>query len=984
MHYGLAIDSYLAVADFTDSGEVETVLNETGNTRTPAVVQVREDQILVGDSAVRERMMYPDATTGLTPNSLDDESVVQAGETSLSGPDAWTLLARHATAGTFRDDSHVTVAVPDTLGYDERRSLHRVLKELGATESELVDRSIAACVCTEQIPPPGTTVLVCHLSDAALSCAVVAHGPHGVEVVDAIRDTALGTEAIDDSLYEPIRTELLEAGHPDPDDNDALRFDIYDNIRQMKHTLSNAEEAGFGVGIGGEAFSRSKRRDEVFEHCADYLSAVKDLLRRILDSPAVDAHPVALSDTASLVGPEGDVFVLAAAVDELLDADPATNTEPDALARAAARLSAGDTVLPGASDAEPSETDDPDSPTDDAESASEEATPQSSDSESRSDVSVDADLSADDPFEVLGADRTTPLHVIRERATELFGQFDTDDAITTLSEAYEAIADGPHVKRVGDTTIEPLVVDSEASSPTVGETVLVTVTDIDGRPVEDATVELDGSSVGVTDEDGKLSVQLSTAGEHSLSATKRHPEDGHEFRSGTTRVEVEQRRISLSFFACPASTTAGDGFELGIEGEDGPLGGVTILSPAGDFVTGQDGTAELTLSRPGQVTLLAKKESTANRTYESVSRTLTVRPREVSLHFSGVPSSVVAGATHEVTVVDSDGDAVPDVEISLPDTTVLTDEQGAATVYFDDALPDTVTLEASKPETDKTVFTGDTVEVAVNRSQSSTERALSISADTDRATVGEQVTYEVTDETGHPVESVYVSGTDGNSDMTDSDGRATITFESPGTKSVSASPTDGGSHGEYAPAGHEIDVARRTVSLALGGLPSATAVGESVELTVRFDAGEPVADATVAVDDTTQATTDDAGHAELSFDQPGQRTVRASKESSAKAAYDQTAEDIDVYANRLEFDTCPDVATVGEAAQVRLVDADGNPVSGVVVSTPNQGSERTADDGTADIVFETTGVKHIKADVPDAEAYEYSKAIETVRVRGEG
>lgn len=984
MHYGLTIGSHLAIAGNAADEKVSNIRNRNGGIWTPAVVQVRDDEILVGKNAVREKMLHPEKTVKLTPSSVSDEAVLQAEETDLTGVDVWVLLAEHAIAGTLSDNgqSNTTVVVPDTFGYDDRRSVYRVVRELGASKYELVDQSVTACVCTEQLPPPGAATLVCHLSKTALSCSIVAHGPNGLEVVDAVRDTSLGTDAIRKSLYGVFRERMLDEGFPDPDDNDPLRFDVFENINAFREALDEADEASIGVNIGGgEVFTQTITRAEAVKHCADYLSDVADFIQRVSHSPIVDARSITVSDTAVLVAHADNVFPLADAVSDL-DFDPVVNSEPGVLAKAAAQLSAGEVVLPGPTTTTTDDAEDIDDSSHDQtpageDSAAEETTQSPADTESS--TPGKPNFEADDPFEVLGLPRTTPFQEIKQRATELIGQYDSDEEINAIGDAIDEIQDGLHIKRVGDTVIEPVAVETNPSTVHVRETVSVTVTDIHGNPIEDATVELDGRRMEFTDQRGTVEIEPLETGTHTVEATKTHPDDGHEFRTGTTSVDVETRHASLSFAACPSSTTVGEIFELAVTDEDRPVSGAVVLAPDESVVTGGDGTAELSLSSSGAVTLLAKKERTASSTYQPTTATVTVHPRELSLDISA-PSSVSAESTHEITVVDPDGDGVPDVRVALPDTTVLTDKQGVATVYFDAGLPDTVTLVASKPDTAETVYDGDETDVSVTHSNSSDEKALSVQTDTAQATVGEPVTYEVTDERGISVESVYVSGTDGNSDLTDSDGKATIIFKSPGNKTVSASPTDGGSHGEYNAASHTITVHRRLAPLTIRGLPTTTVVGEPVEITVRTEAGDPVPDATVEIDGSGLAQTDDNGTAELSFENQGERTVRVSKQSSGKNQYEPVSEVLDVYAKTLDFGTCPNSVTAGEQIQVRLVDNEDNPVAGAVVKTPNHRSGQTTDDGTTEFTVEQNGVTHVTAVVPDAEPHEYSEAVETLRV----
>lgn len=69
------------------------------------------------------------------------------------------------------------------------------------------------------------------------------------------------------------------------------------------------------------------------------------------------------------------------------------------------------------------------------------------------------------------------------------------------------------INRSPNLTVEPA-----SSRIVVGETVQVVVTDEYGEPVADATVDLDGTEVGTTNEDGESTVSIEESGEHTIAA----------------------------------------------------------------------------------------------------------------------------------------------------------------------------------------------------------------------------------------------------------------------------------------------------------------------------------------------------------------------------------------------------------------------------------------------------------------------------------
>jgi hypothetical protein len=307
---------------------------------------------------------------------------------------------------------------------------------------------------------------------------------------------------------------------------------------------------------------------------------------------------------------------------------------------------------------------------------------------------------ADDPFEVLGVDRTKPIHEIRERTQKLVTRHDSDDAIAAIGEAIDAIQNGPHVKETGGTRIEPLLVEVTDGTMAVNESTTVTVTDIAGAPVEDAEVKIEGSREGFTDTDGEKALSFSSAGDYEITATKKHPTDGHEYRSGSATVDVGKLQQSLVFAECPGTATVDE--DMRVRVVDSTRDGVQGVQLAGDKFraessTDSGGWATVVPTDIGDAAeLAATKDDTSNREYETATTTIDVAERELALDFEDPPAEVTYDEPTEFSVVDQDGSGVEGVELSTPDELATTDQQGTATLRFDLATLGPVTVEATK------------------------------------------------------------------------------------------------------------------------------------------------------------------------------------------------------------------------------------------------------------------------------------------------
>jgi molecular chaperone DnaK len=326
-------------------GEPEVVLNSDGNQKTPSVVQIRENETLVGDSAVREKMMYPDQTIERVKRHMGEEDwskEINGEEYTPEGVSA-RILARikeDVEEETGESVEEVVITVPAYFGNKEREATMNAARAAGFNEENgfddgdvsLLAEPIAACM-RYGVNAVGETVFVYDLGGGTFDATVVeiTEKPNGdldYRVDGTEGGQRLGGEDFDDKLYDELKGEMLSEGHPDPDDNDALRFDIYDNIRQMKHTLSDAEEAGFGVNIGGEVFSKTVERSDFEDLTRNLVEETINKTEQLFEHKNVNSSKEDI-DRVLLVGGSTRIPLVKEQVEEYFGIEPSVDLEQD-------------------------------------------------------------------------------------------------------------------------------------------------------------------------------------------------------------------------------------------------------------------------------------------------------------------------------------------------------------------------------------------------------------------------------------------------------------------------------------------------------------------------------------------------------------------------------------------------------------------------------------------------------------------------------
>jgi hypothetical protein len=289
----------------------------------------------------------------------------------------------------------------------------------------------------------------------------------------------------------------------------------------------------------------------------------------------------------------------------------------------------------------------------------------------------------------------------------------------------------------------------------------------------------------------------------------------------------------------------------------------------------RNGSATVTFESPGRRELRAAADG-FDRPTEPETKPVEVRPRDRSIAVFCTPSETRIGESVAVEVRDSTGHRVTDGRIETDRGHRRSLDRGEATLTFEES--GAVEIEAT---------TGDgtggsasaTTTVTVSRSK--LELALVPERSTVRA--GESLLFTVRDETGSRVEGVTLRS-DGCETAVTSRGRARLTFEEPGTWTVTAEKDGDDGVTEYVPAETDITVEADSVAHALELSETEPDVGESVTVIVRESTGErasgvPVEATHVETGSTSRDETDESGRAEVTFDERGEYAVETNAPS---------------------------------------------------------------------------------------------------------
>lgn len=316
------------------------------------------------------------------------------------------------------------------------------------------------------------------------------------------------------------------------------------------------------------------------------------------------------------------------------------------------------------------------------------------------------------------------------------------------------------------------------------------------------------------------------------------------------------------------------------------------------------------------------------------------------------PDVTTIGEDVPITVVDRDGDPVPDVTVSMEgDVVGSTGGDGLIAVEFD--VAGAVTIEATKADESDRTYSDASTDIDVVRER----QPLHLEADAEQVSVRDPVTFTVTDGEGRPIEDAIVEPTEEAAReweaRTDSDGICRASFEKAGSWTVTVRKEDT-ADSSFMSDEIALRVEPSVVQLQVSTDRDTVVVGEPLGITVTDKHGSPVPNVTVQYDGG-RVTTDTKGAAELTFDDVGQKSLTAIK-SAPNAEYESDTIDVTVEPNR----GTPSKGIESRQASIKfrapstltVREPDGTPVSGAEIVVDETTVGTTDADGTITLALD--------------------------------
>lgn len=468
--------------------------------------------------------------------------------------------------------------------------------------------------------------------------------------------------------------------------------------------------------------------------------------------------------------------------------------------------------------------------------------------------------------------------------------------------------------------------------------------------------------------EARLKVYRVRAAEDAISGSDTYPPDdglkkiggggnggegGDDIDSGDGDPESKPKSIEIS--VSDTRPTVGESIKLTAEVDDDSLEKGTVKVGSERIATIRNGSATLSFEAPGNHEITASSTDRDSE-IEPDTQTIKVKPLDRSISMVVDPADVGVGETVQVEIRYDDGAQVSNGMVKTSRGHSVRINRGRAELSFDN--PGEVTV--------KTVLKDDSPsDPAASTTVNVTEIELQLTLEPFEPTIsqGESETFTVRDQKGRRVKGAIVS-TSTTSVTTDSAGRARLTFDEPGTQTVTAEKSNDGP--TYLDASTQATVEAAEVELALELITENLSIGDTVEGTVWTESGSLATGVTVSClhqksGDKERKNTDTTGKIRFDLDKEGTYNITAGDESS-DTPYIPNSETVSISPETLELTVIParTEAAVGEEIRFTVRDSRGNRVSSARIQSSGRETKTDAR-GVGALQFNSAGDFEVEA-----------------------
>ena len=283
---GIDLGTTNSVAAFLDAGEAKIIPNERGNHLTPSVVSLADSgDILVGESAKNQAIMYADRTIRHVKRSMGSREVLALGDRDFSPEEISGFILRHmkhqCESYLGHEVSEAVISVPAHFSESQRRATMEAGQLAGLRVRRLVNEPTAAALAFAREQERDGRYLVYDLGGGTFDITCLEKSGSTFTVKASRGDNKLGGADFDSLLLDRVCSSFSEEAGFDLASDPVLLQQLADLIEKAKIELSTRETAMVGLPFVGASrpihLQYTIRRDEFNELISPLLQRTIDL-----------------------------------------------------------------------------------------------------------------------------------------------------------------------------------------------------------------------------------------------------------------------------------------------------------------------------------------------------------------------------------------------------------------------------------------------------------------------------------------------------------------------------------------------------------------------------------------------------------------------------------------------------------------------------------------------------------------------------------
>ncbi|MFB6282955.1 MAG: Hsp70 family protein [Halobacteria archaeon] len=336
LNVGIDLGTTNSVLAYPTSTGPEIIKNKNGNRKTPSVVALNNEEMIVGREAENQAPQNPENTIYDIKKHIGTKSTFKLGRESYSPEEISALilkkLVNDAEKKLERRITNAVITVPAYFGGKERKATKASGEIAGLKIDRIINEPTAACLSYGIKKTESKTVCVYDLGGGTFDVSILEVMDGFFEVVTTDGDSELGGMDWDAAIYDRLHQKTKNDTDIEIQPNTPESLRLWKASQKAKHELSSRRKTDiqipFLIQKNNQEYNLeyTLTRNEFNEYTSHLLNETLGICQRIFDTSGLNQKEI---DEVLLVGGATRMPQVRNAVKDFFDTTPSKNVNPD-------------------------------------------------------------------------------------------------------------------------------------------------------------------------------------------------------------------------------------------------------------------------------------------------------------------------------------------------------------------------------------------------------------------------------------------------------------------------------------------------------------------------------------------------------------------------------------------------------------------------------------------------------------------------------